>query len=172
MGLLRKVMGNKSKLQRERTWRSEAVVKVIKGAENQTLGAYIDKIQVTVSEWEELGKYWRSNICRPATRQGGGAVICGGGKQRLGSSSVRRQKIFWRCQGRGVGDPAGVAGAGEARKQRIVMQGQIGIGMLVQIQVTPRWENDHVWRNDGRKGREGRGVSGQPPPQADIGQRE
>ena len=45
------------------------------------------------------------------------------------------------------------------------------LSMLGQRQVTPGWENDPRRRNDGRKGREGRGMSRYPPPWADIGWR-
>ena len=44
------------------------------------------------------------------------------------------------------------------------MQGAMGIGMLGWRQVKPRWVNDHVWIHDRRKGREGMGRHGYPPP--------
>ena len=47
-------------------------------------------------------------------REGGGVVICGGGKRRLGSSWVKHSNIFWRWQGRSVGNPVGVARAGHS----------------------------------------------------------
>ena len=37
------------------------------------------------------------------------------------------------------------------------MQVAMGLGMLGQRQVTPRWANDPVWRHCGGKGREGQG---------------
>ena len=40
------------------------------------------------------------------------------------------------------------------------MKGEMGLGMLGRIQVTPRWDNDPVWRHNGGKGREVQGVSG------------
>ena len=36
--------------------------------------------------------------------------------------------------------------------------------MLGLRQVMPGWANDPVWRHHGRQGREGRVVSGKPPP--------
>ena len=44
------------------------------------------------------------------------------------------------------------------------MQGVIGLGILGRIQVMPRSVNDPVWIHDGRKRREGRGISEYPPP--------
>ena len=43
------------------------------------------------------------------------------------------------------------------------MQGAMGLGMLGQIQVTPRWSNDPVWRHVGMNGREGQGGCGYLP---------
>ena len=40
----------------------------------------------------------------------------------------------------------------------------MGLGTLGRRQVTPVWVNDPVWRHDGQQGREGRGMSGLPPP--------
>ena len=51
---LRQMAGKKAKRQRSRTWKSEAVVKVLKEAGTQTIGMYIDKRQATVSEWVAL----------------------------------------------------------------------------------------------------------------------
>ena len=50
MGFLRKVTGQADKRQRDGTWISAAAVIVFKEAVTQTLGAYIDKRQVTVAE--------------------------------------------------------------------------------------------------------------------------
>ena len=55
MGLLRQVTGQKSKWQREGTWRSAAESRVSKEAGTQTLGTNIDKRQTTVEEWVALG---------------------------------------------------------------------------------------------------------------------
>ena len=60
------------------------------------------------------------------------------------------------------------AEGGGGQEVRSLMQVAMGLGMLRRRQVTPWLENDHVWRNYGRKGREGRGMSGYPP-QLDIG---
>ena len=49
------------------------------------------------------------------------------------------------------------------------MQGVVGLGMLVQRQVTPGWENDYVWIHEGCQGKEGRGVMGYPPPRHTSG---
>ena len=54
MGFLKKITGQKSKLQRNRTCRSAAAKIVLKEAVTQALGAYIDKRQATVAEWMEL----------------------------------------------------------------------------------------------------------------------
>ena len=43
-------------------------------------------------------------------------------------------------------------------------QGVIGLGILGQIQVMSRWENDPVWFHDGVNGRVLRGRGGYPPP--------
>ena len=50
-----------------------------------------------------------------------------------------------------------MAREGEARRQRSLIQGEMGLSMLGRRQVTPGWENCPVWRHDGQKGREGRG---------------
>ena len=54
MGSLRQVTGHKSKKKKDGTWISVSAARVIKEAINQTLGAYIDKRQVTVAEWVAL----------------------------------------------------------------------------------------------------------------------
>ena len=54
MGFIRKMTGHMEKRQRDGTWRSEAVAKVLKEAGTKTLGAYIDKRQATVAEWVAL----------------------------------------------------------------------------------------------------------------------
>ena len=65
------------------------------------------------------------------------------------------KNIFWR-QGSGVEDQAGVAGADVTGKQRShkMGQGEMGISILGQIQVIPRWSNDPVCINN-RNIREG-----------------
>ena len=55
VGFLRQVTGQKSKWQREGTWRSAAESRVSKEAGTQTLGTNIDKRQTTVEEWVALG---------------------------------------------------------------------------------------------------------------------
>ena len=42
----------------------------------------------------------------------------------------------------------------------ILIQGANDLGMLGWRQVTPEWENDPVWLQDGQKRREVRGMSG------------
>ena len=42
-------------------------------------------------------------------------------------------------------------------------QGEMGLGILVWRQVTPRWANDPVWLHDGVYGRVARGGCGHPP---------
>ena len=54
VGFLRNLTGQKSKRQRDGTWRSEAEVKVINETGTQTLGAYINNRQATVAEWVVL----------------------------------------------------------------------------------------------------------------------
>ena len=50
--------------------------------------------------------------------------------------------------------------------------GEMGLGMMGQIQVTPRWENDTLWKYDGGNRREGRGGYGYlPPPREEFGRR-
>ena len=44
------------------------------------------------------------------------------------------------------------------------MQGEMGLSMLGQIQVTLRWSNDPVWIHVGRNGREGQGGCRYLPP--------
>ena len=44
------------------------------------------------------------------------------------------------------------------------MQGAMGCGVLGWIQVTPRWDNDHVGRYTDRNGIEGQGGCGYPSP--------
>ena len=43
--------------------------------------------------------------------------------------------------------------AGEAGRKRGLMHGAMGLGILGQIQVTPGWKNDPMWRHNGRQGR-------------------
>ena len=50
MGFLQQVMGQKSKRQRDGTWRSASAARELKEAGTQTLGTYIDKQQSTVAE--------------------------------------------------------------------------------------------------------------------------
>ena len=52
---------------------------------------------------------------------------------------------------RGVGNPSGVAGAEETWTQRSqnMRQGSMDLRMIVQRQVTPRWENDPVCLHKG-----------------------
>ena len=49
VGFLRQVMVQKDKQQREGNWRSMASERVLKEAENQTLGTYIEKRQAIVT---------------------------------------------------------------------------------------------------------------------------
>ena len=71
-GFLRQVMGQKSKRQRDGTWRSVAAAKVTKEAVTQTLKEYIDKRQVTVAEWVALRPI--IDICnRDVGYKGGGS---------------------------------------------------------------------------------------------------
>ena len=49
VGFLRQITGHKAKRQRDRTWRSKSAAKVIKEAVTQSLGAYIDNRQATVT---------------------------------------------------------------------------------------------------------------------------
>ena len=71
MGFLRQMTGKKENRQRDRTWRSEAAAKVIKESGTQTMGAYIDKRQVTVAEWVALRPI--IDICdRDTGYEGGG----------------------------------------------------------------------------------------------------
>ena len=44
------------------------------------------------------------------------------------------------------------------------MKGVMGLGILGWIHVTPRWDNDPVWRHNNRNRRERRGRCGYPPP--------
>ena len=46
--------GQKEKLQKDGTWRSESAENVLKKAGTQTLGAYIYRRHETVAEWVEL----------------------------------------------------------------------------------------------------------------------
>ena len=54
MVFLRQIMGQKAKQHRDRIWRSEAVVKVLKEVGTHSLGAYIYKRKATVVEWVAL----------------------------------------------------------------------------------------------------------------------
>ena len=54
MGFLKKITGQKSKLQRNRTCRSKEAVKMLKEPGTQTLGEHIDKRQAKVAEWVSL----------------------------------------------------------------------------------------------------------------------
>ena len=60
--------------------------------------------------------------------------------------------------------------AGNRRRYRNLNLVSNDLGMMGWIQGTPRWEDDHVWGQYGRIGREIRARSGFPP-QADIGRR-
>ena len=52
-----------------------------------------------------------------------------------------------------------MAGAEDTGTQRSHNMGQVemGLGMLVRIQVTPRWTNDPVWLNNGSRQDSGQG---------------
>ena len=43
-------------------------------------------------------------------------------------------------------------------------QGDMGIGILGRIQLTPRWENDPVWLHGGSRRDSGQGQVRAPPP--------
>ena len=58
----------------------------------------------------------RFAIGRRATREGGGAMICGGGKRRLVNSRGRLYDIIWRRQGQGNSNPVGIERAGNGRR--------------------------------------------------------
>ena len=45
-----------------------------------------------------------------------------------------------------------------------MIQGVVGLGMMVWRQVTPRWDNDHGWIHGGWQGKEGKGMSGYTSP--------
>ena len=82
MVLLIQITGQKSKHQRDRTWRSAAAEKVIKEAVTQSLGAYIDKRQATVAEWVDLRLILE--VCDKETGYKGGGM---------------RQDTWWRKNG-------------------------------------------------------------------------
>ena len=58
---------------------------------------------------------------------------------------------------------AGTGDTGKYQSQSPMKEG-MGLGILVQIQVTPRWEIDPVWIHVGRNGREGQGGCRYLPP--------
>ena len=67
--------------------------------------------------------------------------------------------MFRRRQGSGIVDPEGVESEEETGTQLSQKMGQraMGIGILGWIHLTPRWENNSVWRHDGVNGRVARG---------------
>ena len=70
---------------------------------------------------------------------------------------------------------AGVAGTEETGTQRIHKMGQVvmGLGIMGQIQVTPRWVNDPVWLHNRCRRESGQGQVWAPPPQgnqAEVGE--
>ena len=71
--------GQKPNRQRDRTWRSASVEKVLTEAETQTLGEYIDKRKATVAEWVAL---------RPILEICDRKMVYGG--------NGRQQKLWWR----------------------------------------------------------------------------
>ena len=71
--------GQKAKRQRDGTWRSESAAKVLTELGTQTLGAYIDKRQATVTEWVALRPI--IDIYHKETGYEGGG---------------RRQDLWWR----------------------------------------------------------------------------
>ena len=62
---------------------------------------------------------------------------------------------------------AGVEETGKQRSRRPVQEAMV-IGMLGGRQVTPRWENDPVWQNYSKNGREGQGGCGYYPSRRKI----
>ena len=76
------------------------------------------------------------------------------------------QKRFRRRQGRGIVNPADVAGEEETGTQRIQNMKQVAmsIGIMGQRQVTPRWENDPVWMHNGSIQESGQGRGQATPP--------
>ena len=54
VGFLKQIQGQRAMRQRGGAWKCVASDKVLKKAGTQSLGAYIDKREATVSEWVEL----------------------------------------------------------------------------------------------------------------------
>ena len=72
LGFLRQVTGQKANQQRDRTWRSAIVTKVLKEEVTETLGAYIYKRKAVVAEWAELRSILE--ICYMDTGYKGGGM--------------------------------------------------------------------------------------------------
>ena len=78
------------------------------------------------------------------------------------------RKRFWQRQGSGVRNTAGVERAKEeteTQRSQKMGHGWMGLFMLGQRQVVPRWANDPVWLHIGSRQESGQGRVRAPPPE-------